>query len=255
MTHGPHWGGTIRKLWASESDKLRDHLLRLDTTNRRMRFAHAVSDRFLIDYAECQPDMGSVMHAYMEDGQVRAVAELRRLGRDWAPEAEAAFSVEPAWQNRGIGNKLMGRVVRSARNRGVRHLLMNCLAENRKIQAIARKRGEEVTVLCTGRSGGSQLSVWRQIIVDAMDRGLELVDVEEPGCLGAALLAGVGTGHCNDLESAIQRTVRVTTCSSPDPAIAALYRDRRHSFNSHSGWRRRFCALIQFESPGGTLAC
>ena len=145
MTNGPHWGGTIRKLWASESDKLRDHLLRLDTTNRRMRFAHAVSDRFIIDYAERQPDMGSVMHAYIEGGQVRAVAELRRLGRDWGPEAEAAFSVEPAWQNRGIGTELMGRVVRSARNRGVRHLLMSCLAENRKIQAIARKHHAELT--------------------------------------------------------------------------------------------------------------
>ena len=61
------------------------------------------------------------------------------------PEAEAAFSVEPAWQNRGIGNELMGRVVRSARNRGVRHLLMSCLAENRKIQAIARKHHAELT--------------------------------------------------------------------------------------------------------------
>ena len=145
MTHGPHWGGTIRKLWPSESDKLRDHLLRLDMTNRRLRFAHAVSDHFIIEYTERQPDMGSVIHAYIEAGHVRAVAELRRLSRDWGPEAEAAFSVEPDWQCRGIGKELMGRVVRSARNRGVRHLLMSCLAENRKIQAIARRHHAEVT--------------------------------------------------------------------------------------------------------------
>jgi RimJ/RimL family protein N-acetyltransferase len=139
MTHDPHWGGTIRKLWSTESDKLRDHLLRLDPANRRLRFAHAVSDRFLTDYASRLPEMGSVVYAYIEDGHVRAVAELRRLHHDWGHEAEAAFSVETPWQNRGIGNELMGRVIRSARNRGIHRLMMSCLAENRKIPAIARK--------------------------------------------------------------------------------------------------------------------
>ena len=34
---------------------------------------------------------------------------------------------------------LMGRIVRAARNRGIRRLYMSCLAENSKMQAIARK--------------------------------------------------------------------------------------------------------------------
>ena len=33
----------------------------------------------------------------------------------------------------------MGRVIRSARNRGVHLLYMSCLAENGKMQAVARK--------------------------------------------------------------------------------------------------------------------
>ena len=59
MTHDPHWGGTIRKLWSTEGPKLRDHLLRLDPSNRRMRFAHAVSDQFITDYASRLPDMAA----------------------------------------------------------------------------------------------------------------------------------------------------------------------------------------------------
>ena len=43
--------GTIRKLWPAESGKFRDHLLRLDKSSRRMRFAHSVSDAFIADYA------------------------------------------------------------------------------------------------------------------------------------------------------------------------------------------------------------
>ena len=70
---------------------------------------------------------------------MRGAAELRRLGDVWGDEAEAAFSVEGAHQDSGIGTELMGRVVRSARNRRIRRLYMSCLAENAKMQVIARK--------------------------------------------------------------------------------------------------------------------
>lgn len=133
------WGGTIRKLWPTETDKFRDHLLRLDKSSRRMRFAHGVSDSFIDDYASRMCDMGAIVHAYIEDGEVRAAAELKKLGDTWGKEAEAAFSVETAFQDQGLGTELMGRVIRAARNRGVQLLFMSCLAENNKMQAIARK--------------------------------------------------------------------------------------------------------------------
>lgn len=135
---------SIRKLWPSESDKFRDHLLRLDRASRRMRFAHSVSDAFVEDYASRMSDMGSVVYGLFDGGEIRAVAELRKLGDTWGPEAEAAFSVETAFQDQGIGSELMGRVIRAARNRGVQRLYMSCLAENSKMQAIARKHEAEL---------------------------------------------------------------------------------------------------------------
>lgn len=131
--------GGIRKLLSSETDAFRDHLLRLDKTSRRMRFAHTVSDAFIEDYAARMSNMGSVVYAYIEDGQVRAAAELRKLSDVWGNEAEAAFSVEPAYQGRGIGSALMGRIIKSARNRGVTRLYMSCLPDNAAMQRIARK--------------------------------------------------------------------------------------------------------------------
>ena len=133
------WGGSIRKLWPTETNKFRDHLLRLDRESRRMRFAHGVSDNFIVDYASRMHEMGSVVYAFLEGGEVRAAAELRKLGVVWGQEAEAAFSVEKPWQDHGIGTDLMGRVIRAARNRGVQRLYMSCLAENAKMQTIARK--------------------------------------------------------------------------------------------------------------------
>ena len=111
---------------------------------------------------------------------------------------------------------------------GVAFSIANCMDA---IQAIADKREVQVSVLRTGKSGGSQLSVWRQIIADALDQALEVAEVEEPGCLGAALLAGVGVGIYDDLASAVQRTVQITTRVSPDAERAALYREQRSVFN------------------------
>jgi RimJ/RimL family protein N-acetyltransferase len=84
-------------------------------------------------------DAGSTVFAYIENGEVRAAAELKKLGDAWGREAEAAFSVETAYQDGGLGTELMGRVIRAARNRGVHMLYMSCLASNAKMQAIARK--------------------------------------------------------------------------------------------------------------------
>lgn len=136
--------GSMRKLWPGETGKFRDHLLRLDKASRRMRFAHSVSDSFIEDYAERMSDMGSVVYGYIEDDEVRAVAELRKLGDVWGNEAEAAFSVEMTHQDLGIGSDLMGRIIRSARNRGVQRIYMSCLPENNRMQAIARKYEAEL---------------------------------------------------------------------------------------------------------------
>ena len=131
--------GIIRRLWPTETEKFRDHLLRLDKDSRRLRFAHSVSDTFIEDYASRMGEYGSLVYGYVLDGLVRGAAELRRLGDTWGPEAEAAFSVEKSHQDQGVGTDLMGRVVRAARNRSIRRLYMSCLSENTRMQLIAKK--------------------------------------------------------------------------------------------------------------------
>ncbi len=139
MSECPTWQGTIRKLWATDLDRIRDHLHRLDVTARRMRFAHAVSDQFIDQYVEGTTTSGNLAFGYFNGGHLRAIAELRKLSVNWGCDAEAAFTVEAEYQNRGIGTELMGHVIRAARNRRIRHLYMSCLPDNRRMQAIARR--------------------------------------------------------------------------------------------------------------------
>jgi GNAT superfamily N-acetyltransferase len=132
-------GGTVRKLWINETDAYRDHLLRLDRDSRHRRFSGAVSDEVIVRHAASANEFGAVVHGFFVDGTLRGAAELRPLGSLFSHEAEAAFSIEQPWQSHGIGSVLLERTLLSARNRGINLLRMDCLADNRRMQQLARK--------------------------------------------------------------------------------------------------------------------
>lgn len=138
--------GFIRRLLASEAYLLREHLRRLDGDARHRRFGHDVSDDFITRYSAHAGDFGNVTFGYFVDGEVRAVAELRPDSLIHKDGAEVAFSVEKPFVNRGIATQLMGRVIRTARNRGLRHLTLVCMPDNAKMQAIARHYGAELKI-------------------------------------------------------------------------------------------------------------
>ncbi|MET0409412.1 MAG: GNAT family N-acetyltransferase [Hyphomicrobium sp.] len=138
--------GFIRRLLTSETYLLREHLQRLDSDARHRRFGHDVSDDFVSRYSARASDFGNVTFGYFVDGEVRAVAELRPDVLMHKAEAEVAFSVERPFVNRGIATQLMSRVIRTARNRGLRHLILVCLPDNAKMQAIARHYGAELKI-------------------------------------------------------------------------------------------------------------
>jgi len=138
-------GGTIRKLWIGETDAYRDHLLRLDNESRHRRFSGAVSDEVIARHAATANGFGVVVYGFFVDGVLRGAAELRQNGSLFSHEAEAAFSIEQPWQSHGVGTELLERTLLSARNRGIKSLRMDCLAENRRMQQLARKFDAELS--------------------------------------------------------------------------------------------------------------
>ena len=144
MTENAAAPGHIRKLWPADLPEFRRHLMRLDADSRRARFAMAASDEFLATYAETAFALDTLLFGYIEQGELRGVAELRMLSGQRLRMAEAAFSVEPEYRHRGIGAGLMEHVVLAARNRGIRRLYMSCLGLNRAMQALARRFSAEL---------------------------------------------------------------------------------------------------------------
>src|SRR5262245_6065000 len=173
-------GGAVRKLWVGETELYRQHLLRLDTESRRNRFGGAVSDEFIRLYSGPSTLNGAVIYGFFVEGVLRA-AELRLLAR--AGEAEAALSIERAWQSRGVGTASLERVVLAARNRKIEHLHMLCLAENRRMQQLARKFDAELNFQSGSVVGEMKaprptpMSMMRELVADGTDLAAAILDV------------------------------------------------------------------------------
>ena len=72
--------------------------------------------------------------------------------------------------------------------------------------------------------GASRSAIWTQLFADILDCSIDVSAVGETGALGAAMLAGVGTGTYSRLSDATDRCVRVARTHAPDPA-------RRHRWD------------------------
>ena len=177
-------GGVIRKLWIGEAGRYRDHLLRLDTQSRHSRFGGAVADAFIRDYVAATFGLNAVVHGFLVDGVLRGAAELRPLGPAFEREAEAAFSIETPWQSLGVGSVLLDRTLLAARNRGIRRLHMACLADNRRMQELARKFAAELSFDFGSVVGEvaaprpTPLSVLREFVADGHGFATAVLDVQ-----------------------------------------------------------------------------
>ena len=66
--------------------------------------------------------------------------------------------------------------------------------------------------------GGARSALWRQIQADVYGQPVEILEAEEGGAYGAALLAGTGVGAWPSVEAACAATVRVATSVAPQSA-------------------------------------
>jgi len=182
----------IRRLWPSDMESFRDHLLRLDSRSRHERFGGGMSDDFLVHYAEHCFGQGDLLYGAFVDGHMCGAAELRSNKAIWSEQApfgrhihaEAAFSVEGEYRRRGIGEKLFRRIQRAASNHGVETIEIICLPDNIGMQRLAQKFKTHFTFeenSLTGRLTARRptpFSLIREASGDMLDFGASLFDAQ-----------------------------------------------------------------------------
>jgi GNAT superfamily N-acetyltransferase len=180
----------LRRLWPADKEAFRHHLLSLDPRSRHLRFGGGMSDEFLARYAESCFGKGDLIYGAFIDSELVGAAELRSNQAIWSEQApfgrhihaEAAFSVDPDYRRRGIGEKLFKRILRAATNHGVETIEIVCLPENVGMQKLAKKFEAHFTFeenWLTGRLTArppTTLSLFREVTSDALDFGASLFD-------------------------------------------------------------------------------
>lgn len=115
------------------------HLKNLSPDDKYTRFCHAVKDeqidQLILNIIYNQEDHH--LFVAVDNGEIIGFGHLAREGEDW----ELAVSVDSDKQGRGVGDKLLSYMIPWARIHGVHNVFMHCIAQNQKIQHLAKKHG------------------------------------------------------------------------------------------------------------------
>lgn len=136
----------IRPIGTGERQRIIQHLLALDSSDRYLRFGYAASDeqvQLYVDGLDFERD--EVFGIYNRNLELIAVAHLAFAPSDVHEGcAEFGVSVSKHGRGRGYGARLFERAVINARNVGIGMLFIHALSENVAMLKIARNAGASV---------------------------------------------------------------------------------------------------------------
>jgi xylulokinase len=98
-------------------------------------------------------------------------------------------------------------------------------------EALQKSSGRTV-LLANISGGGSRSDTWCQIRADALGFALQRTAVPEAAALGAAMLAGLGSGTTSSMREAVRQLVRFNRTFEPQAAYRAYYNDKYGHFQA-----------------------
>jgi xylulokinase len=109
--------------------------------------------------------------------------------------------------------------------------------------ALQSSAGVDAEIVNIG-GGGSRSDVWCQIRADVLGKTLRRASTPEAAAIGAAILAGAGSGCFPSLVDASRNLVQFDRTFEPDPRHVAYYDDRFGKFRDLYGTLRDFNATF-----------
>lgn len=94
---------------------------------------------------------------------------------------------------------------------------------------VARSLGIKIekTKIC---GGGAKSSLWKKMVANILNLKVEVIESEQGPALGGAILAAVGCGEYEDVESAVHQFVTVVETIEPEQEIVEKYEERYEKF-------------------------
>jgi GNAT superfamily N-acetyltransferase len=123
----------------------REHLLRLNPDDRRLRFFAPLDDDAIIEFvAGLNPRETRIIACFDDQLAVIAAVQVTVINGK-GRLAEFAFSVDKAERGRGLATTLMKRALLWVRNRNIPRAHMHCLAENHAVRRMGLRLGMSVS--------------------------------------------------------------------------------------------------------------
>ena len=115
---------------------------------------------------------------------------------------------------------LVGITAQHTRAHVIRAILEGVAFSLRDSLTLFREIGVPIESIRLG-GGGARSPLWQQIQADIYGMPVDLIEADEGGAYGAALLAGVGCGTWSSVETACESAVCVAKRVQPNPTTAA----------------------------------
>ncbi len=80
--------------------------------------------------------------------------------------------------------------------------------------------------------GASNSLIWTQLKADITGKRILVPSADTATALGAAILAGVGTGVYESFSAAVEQTVKIQREHLPNPSLQAVYAQRYHTYRA-----------------------
>ena len=136
----------IRSLGPRHRERIANHLLALDPSDRYLRFGYAATDQQVARYVESLDfEHDEIFGIFNRRLELIAMAHLAASEHaDYPHCAEFGVSVLRNVRGRGFGARLFDRAIVNARNDGVSMVFIHALSKNTAMLKIARNAGAVV---------------------------------------------------------------------------------------------------------------
>ncbi len=215
---------------------------------------HAAPDRFVTFIY----NQGGQLLKWYRDTFARADKEAAALsGRDVydaliaeAPAGPSSVLVLPSFTMTGPpefipdpSGAMVGLKLDTSRGDVLKGIMEGVVFYQKEMVDSIAETGIQMEDLRAG-GGGSKSDVWLQICADILAKPVIRAKVGEAGCLGAAILAGTGTGVFSSLEQGVEAMVGLGERFEPDAASSARYQERFEQYAAFwSLMKERFSQL------------
>lgn len=148
---------------------LETHFAALGTEDLCNRFCHSIKPEAVTKYLDQWSAAGIASYGIFDpDRGLIAVSQLAQC----AGELEVGISVLPTYRRKGLALALLYRCARYARTRGLKALIIHCLANNMPMLSLARRIGMTIE-MSNGEADGqltlraaTTIDFWREIADD-----------------------------------------------------------------------------------------